>query len=274
MSDTARTALARSNIQAALSYRGKSSFEASTALGRNRTYLDDFLKGRKESIAATFKNNLADLLDLHSSYFDGIRTWEETSLLPARGTEATLAHFEIVSDQIREEIAHLNEKAASGSDIDDKLADALESLSQNESLIKMLRRQPQPEEKMPEGIRLLKRHAWSIPQSYANDILHTSSEMLAVYPIIDNSMRDNAGNGFSVGDRVFADLSNTDTQNGGIFAVSTKNGVVIRSVDPTASGRGRVLICRALNTLYPAFEISPEVSTRVVGRIVAYVRPL
>ena len=53
---------ARANIRRALELRNKSSFDVSVTLGKNRTYLDDFLRDRKQSISGHFTTQLANLL--------------------------------------------------------------------------------------------------------------------------------------------------------------------------------------------------------------------
>lgn len=59
----------RRNLQLLLAKDARSSFELSHAIGRGRTYLDDFLSGRKRSISTSAAYDLATAFDVDAASF-------------------------------------------------------------------------------------------------------------------------------------------------------------------------------------------------------------
>lgn len=267
--------IARDNLRRAMEIRGMTSFDLSEKIGRNRTYIDDFIRGRKRSISSSSARQTAVILNIAEKYVTGD---EE---LPVKiEFNDTYEYWEKFSEYLTKKMIELDAEADPHvSDLVAKLArdipgfqSALQTFMDSEGVRESVMYKV-PYENQIRQISILK-DSWSLPSSYIDSELNTSLEDILVLPVPDMSMARSGVNGILRGEYLIIDKSKVDVINGGIFALFAAGHILFRRVELISQAEPTRLLCKAANPEYSSFEVSLGTDVRVVGRAVAHLRRL
>ncbi len=277
MQDLPSQSVARANIRRALELRNKSSFDVSVTLGKNRTYLDDYLRDRKQSISGVFAFQLARLLNMQVSYIQGLDDLPDTAehIIEAEGEVNQIKNL----DQRIKDINTLldegrrihNRRGLFGKKVDsgDKLDDLMEI---RDDLVQQ--REWIAEGKTSVGTNPRERFDWVFPDAFMRDQLKINPKEMAVFSVHDTSMTRENGIGFHVGDQIIISKKTLDLRLGGLFLISSNQSLFVRQVELLAENSPLRIRCRAYNSDYPTFDLEIGGEVRVLGKAVAAIKML
>ena len=267
---------ARANIRRALELRNKSSFDVSVTLGKNRTYLDDFLRNRKQSISSRFITQLASLLNIHESYIGGYDDFPDDiqNIIEAEGKPNRL---KILDRRIKDVDHFLEEgKKIYGRGLFGKKIDSDERLESLVYLKDSLTSQRETLLGSKSETILIQDNGcdWIFPDAFMRDQLKANITEIAVYSVHDTSMTRETGLGFHVGDHIIISKKGFDLRLGGLFLISSDQSLFVRQVELLAENSPARIRCRAYNSDYPTFDLEIQGNVRVVGKAVAAIKML
>jgi hypothetical protein len=203
-----------------------------------RSYIRDFLNGRKRSIKREKYPQIAKGLD-----------WTVDDLLPE---ESGLRQFDEDSGSPAVDIPEIDVRAG---------ASYAGGLSQEE---------PSPEDEGTIDRRSVRAH-WGIPVPFLRDELHLQPGRVHILPVRGDSMVDSLFDG----DRVIVDLNDTDISQGGIFALLDDIGsLIIKQVEPVRGTEPRRIRCKSKNPSYEPFELTLMEPVRIIGRVASKISRL
>ena len=274
MQESPSQSAARANIRRALELRNKSSFDVSVTLGKNRTYLDDFLRNRKQSISGRFKSQLASLLNVHESYLNGHDDLP-VSVEHIIGAEGHPNKLRVLDRRISEidfllEVSKKNSRGFFGKKIDSDenfegifgIRDSL--IKEREWLLENKGKHRNSNERID----------WVFPDAFMRDQLKVNDEEIAVFPVNDTSMTRDTGLGFHVGDHIIISKRSFDLRLGGLFLISSDQSLFVRQVELLEDSSPLRVRCRAYNSDYPTFDLEIGGKVRVLGKAVATIKML
>lgn len=108
---------------------------------------------------------------------------------------------------------------------------------------------------------------WGLPQSFVQRELGLQYGYADVLQVRGDSMDDGTAKGLSSGDRVIIDRRDTDTRQGGIFAVFDGDGVIIKQVELVRGHAPPRIVCKSRNVAYDPITLDLDGSVRVIGRV-------
>lgn len=223
----------RDRVKSRLAELGRSPIEAATTGGLERNYIDDLVKGDKESFSQKHLERVAKGLDWSISellgYHDvkqGHRTRDERASAP----------IEVPEMDVRAGGAY-----AGGIGQEETVAEAGNLVTRD----------------------AVRAH-WGIPLPFLRDELHLKPGRTHILPVRGDSMMD----ALFDGDRAIIDLDDTDVSQGGIFALLDDNGSVIVKQIELIRGKGpRRIRCKSRNPQYEPFELFLADPVRIIGRV-------
>lgn len=220
-----------------LDERGINPFEAARRGGLERSFVNDIMIGRKESVRGANLEKLAVGLGTTAQYLltgDGSDAVERK--LPADEPEATLPEFDIRAG------------ASYGGGQDDSAWEAIEG---------------------PDGAVAAHRPVarWGMPRGFVERELGVTYGFADIIQIRGDSMEDGTAKALASGDRVIVDRKDTDPRQGGIFAVFDGDGVVVKQVEVVRGANPPRILCKSRNPSFDPFELTLEEPVRIIGRI-------
>lgn len=108
---------------------------------------------------------------------------------------------------------------------------------------------------------------WGLPAGFAQRELGVQMGFADILQVRGDSMDDGTAKGLSSGDRVIIDRRDTDTRQGGIFAVFDGEGVIIKQVELQRGHEPPRIVCKSLNPRYDPITLLLDESVRVIGRV-------
>lgn len=266
----------RENIRKALSLREKTSFEVSLDLSRNRTYLDDFLRGRKQSINAGFLQNLANYLRINREVLDGTQEWSAdiSALLPvpalSRQGQQAEAEWQAATN-------HVNMIMEAMSKVDKpNYKRAVQELERARDVQRTAFHRMMDAENNVLDTRYQASKEFHPDKDLVDTFLREldlNPSHIELFRVTDNAMQKNANEGFKAGDIAVIDWMKRNYVAGGTFCIVEMNTRYIRQVEFLRQSDRQRIRCKALNPEYPDFDLDVE-QVAIVGRVVAQLRAL
>ena len=266
--------VAQENIRKLLAAMNVSSYDVSTRLGKNRTYLDDFLRGRKKSLSSDFAYKLAIYFGVASEYIAGRKTtpenifksqffnpYEEKLSMDFSSPKTLLDTLiqRMRLDQKDEVFYGLSARLFAELDAQ---SDEIDRLDRKIVLLE--------DELQAKGGKALKH--WNFPPEFLTKYDIRSQEDIVIYLCNDRSMVDLNGGGYLQGDYIVIDTRKISLMSGGAFAVSVDGEVILRMVSVATSGSDKNLKLSCLNPKFLPIERLSH-SVQVIGRAVAHIEP-
>ncbi|MFH6783577.1 MULTISPECIES: S24 family peptidase [Methylobacterium] len=295
---------ARLNIAALLESTGRSSFYISEEIGRNRTYIDDFLRGKKKSIPYKEIVAIATKLGVSPNFIAGMQllpanndtdlflpswggedeqtadNWLKSSPVKWNGsrivatTEDDPYHFKLTVETGERSFAFAekNYNIPSWAKID-----AMSKVNVNTDGIPELDTSipeigyPQPVKTHPKG-RIYQPGVvidiWDIPWKYLSDELRLDPKNLDIIAITDSAMTDQSGSGYLDGDRVFIDRSDCNIRRGGVFCITDQDITLVRQIEIVRNSQIDKIKCISYNPRFDNFEAELGEDVKIIGRVV------
>ena len=221
----------RKRIKARLATLGRGAIEAAVKAGLERSYISDFVSGKKKTIKIDSYPKVAAALD-----------WTVEEL-----TEATnVRHITgDISAQVSVPEYDIRAGAAYGGGLpSEQYAEGADGVSV-----------------LVEGARL----SWGLPRPFLQDELRIQPGRAHILPIRGDSMVD----ALHDGDRAIIDLDDIDVSQGGIFAIRDDNSSIIIKQVELIRGRGteRRIRCSSRNPHYAPFDLILVEPVAIIGRV-------
>ena len=277
-----RAEAARAALRILLEERGASSFKMSEALGRNRTYLDDFLRSKKRSLPPLEAKMLGWVFDIDMAYLMGFRQIETDKHrrkpfdIEDIGSQDA-KRLEDLSSEVRSLGFDLAQVRASDPGTGKTTVGTAPGLRGDPAfcvpeILYSIDGYPEPEAIREDGSRVYRSKdlagLWYIPKSVIEKEISAAWSSIDVVLCRDDSLLDDEGTGISRGDRVIIDRSRVNPRLHRLFVIEYDGKLLVRFVDREGQPAGNFAEVHKLTQKVALGRGDPSPEVRLVGRVV------
>lgn len=263
MADRYDIEMIRENVRRLLDWRKRSSFEVSETLGRNRTYLDDFLRGRKGSLSAKITGPLSDALGVSTIYINGIsRVPDNANEIQTReklDADWLPTKIKIDATHSPEEETEEDKEPYAGSDRV-KLFGVPELV-----IVNGIYPLPLLQHELRIYFKKDVREIWDFPNLLF--VEHNTIKSYVDLIMLEDDLPNAGRFGYRRGDRVLVDRLNKNVRRDGVFVLREGDYTVVRQVSPMRGGDTLMLQIGGLAISHTGSAIAAD-DVQVIGRVI------
>lgn len=221
----------RERIARRLEELGRGPIEAAIAVGLERNFLQDILKGKKRSFNRSAQPQVARALD-----------WSIPELLAQDGVNESDARLDAGSASVPEFDIRAGASYGGGFGREENFTDDAGNTISTDAI----------------------RAKWGIPIPFLREELRLNPARVHIIAVRGDSMND----ALFDGDRAIIDLDDTDVSQGGIFAIrDDNNSIIIKQVELVRGTDRQRIRCKSRNPHYEPFDLALSEQVAIIGRV-------